>query len=326
MRRFSSRDRKIRYASFCLPTRSRPTKPTAFLSWPIISSTIRSTWISTRPRLLHVVMSNGTMATLTIYRNEQISAWTLQETQGAFLSVAAVGDETYVLVDRAGGSFIEVFDARLGVDAGALAVAPAPRSVWSSLDHLDGQTVKITADGVIRPDGIVAGGAISLEEAAMTFAAGLGFTHVVEPLPAVIPGTGVSGAGMRSRPVSITLRLLETAALTSTAGAASSISPSAAFAAVLWRNAPSLPGTLPSAPTAGGRMRAHGSGASFRARRCRSRCCRSRRKSVRADRHEGHVHSSGDASSSALGGYGGCHTGAYRQEILIWVALFQRLL
>ena len=93
-------------------------------------------------RLLHVVMANGTMATLTIYRNEQISAWTLQETQGAFISVAAVGDETYVLVERAGGSFIEVFDSRLGVDAGRFSVADVPQMAWSELDHLDGETVR----------------------------------------------------------------------------------------------------------------------------------------------------------------------------------------
>ena len=43
--------------------------------------------------------------------------------------------------------------------------------------------------------------------------AGLGFTHIVEPLPAVIPGAGVSGAGVRSRPVAVTMRFLETAAL-----------------------------------------------------------------------------------------------------------------
>lgn len=164
-------------------------------------------------RLLHVVMENGTMATLTIYRNEQISAWTLQETQGRFISVAAVGDETYVLVDRAGGSFIEVFDSRLGVDAGRLSVAGAPQLTWPGFDHLDGQTVKIATDGVLQPDALVSGGAITLQEAATTCAAGLGFTHVVEPLPATIPGTGGSGAGTRSRPVAVTMRFLETAAL-----------------------------------------------------------------------------------------------------------------
>ncbi len=61
-------------------------------------------------RLLHIVMSNGTLGTLTIFRDEQISAWTLQETAGAFRSVASVGEQTYALVERSGGVFVEVFD------------------------------------------------------------------------------------------------------------------------------------------------------------------------------------------------------------------------
>ncbi|MCU0892801.1 MAG: hypothetical protein MUD06_00510 [Rhodospirillales bacterium] len=164
-------------------------------------------------RLLHVVLANGTMATLTIYRNEQISAWTLQETPGAFRSVAAVGDDTYVLVERVGGNFIEVFDDRLSVDAGRVAAAASPQSSWGGLDHLDGQRVKVTADGAVQPDATVSGGSVELDVAARTCTIGLGYTHVVEPLPVVAPGSGMSGVGTRLRPVAVTLRLLETAAL-----------------------------------------------------------------------------------------------------------------
>jgi hypothetical protein len=164
-------------------------------------------------RLLHVVLANGTMATLTIYRNEQISAWTLQDTLGAFRSVAAVGDDTYVLVERVGGHLVEVFDDRLSVDAGRVATAASPQSSWGGLDHLDGQLVKVTADGAVQPDATVSGGSVQLDVAARTCGIGLGYTHVVEPLPVVAPGAGMSGVGTRLRPVAVTLRLLETAAL-----------------------------------------------------------------------------------------------------------------
>ena len=33
-------------------------------------------------RLLHLVMADGTLATLTLYRAEQVTAWTRQETAG----------------------------------------------------------------------------------------------------------------------------------------------------------------------------------------------------------------------------------------------------
>jgi hypothetical protein len=51
-------------------------------------------------RLLHVVMMSGAMATLTVYRDEQVSGWTLQETDRLIRSVATVGESTYALVER----------------------------------------------------------------------------------------------------------------------------------------------------------------------------------------------------------------------------------
>jgi hypothetical protein len=164
-------------------------------------------------RLLHVVMSNGTMATLTVYRNEQVSAWTMQETAGAFRSVATVGDETFVLVERVGGTFIEAFDNRLNVDAGVLRNLPGGSTTWSGLDHLEGQTVKIVADSALQPDAVVSLGSVTLAAAATSVAIGLGFTHVVEPLPVVTSGAAVGAPGGRVRPVSITFRFLDTAAL-----------------------------------------------------------------------------------------------------------------
>lgn len=163
-------------------------------------------------RLLHVVMANGSMATLTVYRNEQVSAWTLQETQGAFRSVATVGDLTYVLVERPGGVFVEVLDDRLGVDAGVLAEAGAAKVAWTGLDHLEGQIVKVVADNGIHPDLTVSGGQVVLAAEATSVAVGLTFTHIVEPLPSVAPAAG-GGAGRRTRPVALTFRFLNTAAL-----------------------------------------------------------------------------------------------------------------
>lgn len=163
-------------------------------------------------RLLYVVMSNGTLGTLTVFRDEQISAWTLQKTAGAFRSVAAVGEKTYALVERASGVFVEVFDDRIYVDAGLAGVATTPTTKWSGLDHLEGMTVKVVADGSVRGDRVVEGGAITLEEPASAVEAGLGYTHVIEPLPPSFESVG-SGSGARMRPVSITFRLWETGAL-----------------------------------------------------------------------------------------------------------------
>jgi len=113
-------------------------------------------------RLMHVVMGDGTLGTVTLYRAERVIAWTVQETQGAFRSVAVVGDDTYLLVERAGAFFIEVFDAALAVDAGMTGADDVAQDRWSGLAHLEGRTVKVVADGAVRADAEVSAGAVTI--------------------------------------------------------------------------------------------------------------------------------------------------------------------
>ncbi|MDG4602117.1 MAG: hypothetical protein P9C48_02325 [Defluviicoccus sp.] len=161
-------------------------------------------------RLLHVVMADGTMATLTVYREEEVSAWSQQETAGTFLAVATVGERTYVVVERSAGFFVEVFDAAVNVDAALTGTSSPAKLTWSGLDHLEGSVVKILADGAVRPEATVADGSITLEEEAASVQAGLGYRHIIEPLPV---NTTAGGPGGKVRPISVTFRLHETAAL-----------------------------------------------------------------------------------------------------------------
>lgn len=163
-------------------------------------------------RLCHVVMANGSMATLTIYRAEQVSAWTLQETTGSFRAVAVIGDETYVLVERSGGFFIEVFDAGLNVDAGLTGTSQIPKRVWNGLGHLEGQTVKVLADGAVHDDVVVEAGAVALNAPANSIQCGLGYTHVIEPLPPGLQSVGAGSQGSKLRPISFTFRFQDTGA------------------------------------------------------------------------------------------------------------------
>jgi uncharacterized lipoprotein NlpE involved in copper resistance len=164
-------------------------------------------------RLFHMVMGDGTLATLTVYRAEQVTAWTLQETNGFFRSVAVAGGGTYVLVERANGFFIEVFDQNLSVDSGLTGTSATAKTTWSGLAHLEGEAVRILADGAVRADEIVSGGEITIAEAASAVQAGLGFVHEVTPLPPFIQAVGGGTQGGRVRLVALTLRLQETAAL-----------------------------------------------------------------------------------------------------------------
>jgi hypothetical protein len=163
-------------------------------------------------RLLHVAMADGGLATLTLYRAEEVTAWTRQETAGAFRALAEIEGRVWAVVERGGAHRLERFDDDLALDAALTGESPAPKEVWRGLDHLTAQEVMVVADGAPRGAATVIAGAVALDPPARTVQVGLGFRHLVEPLPPDLAGPlGVRAAPLRL--VSVTFRLLETAAL-----------------------------------------------------------------------------------------------------------------
>lgn len=162
-------------------------------------------------RLLFIVRDDGKFATLTIYRAEQVAAWTLHETLGQVKSVCVVGDDVYLLVERDGSYFIEVFDDTLNLDSALSGTAGSPSTTWSGLSHLNGKSVSIVADGVVLDHQTVTAGQITLTSPATNVQIGLSYTHIVEPLP---PATVGDGQMIRKvRMVEAVFRLLNTSAL-----------------------------------------------------------------------------------------------------------------
>ena len=163
-------------------------------------------------RLLHVAMEDGSLATLTLYRAEQVIAWTAQETSGAFRSLAEIEGVVYAAIERAGSTRLERFDNTLALDAALTGSATAPQDRWSGLAHLEGQQVGILADGAPRANAAVLAGAVTLDEPAGSVQIGLRFRHVIEPLPPeLLTPLGARAAPLRL--VAVTFRLLDTAAL-----------------------------------------------------------------------------------------------------------------
>ncbi len=163
-------------------------------------------------RLLHMAMADGSLATLTLYRTEQVTAWTRQQTAGAFRAVAEVEGVVYLAVERAGTMRLERFDATVAADAALTGSVALPQDNWSGLGHLEGQVVTVLADGAPRGLAKVAAGAVLVDPPASTVQIGLAFQHEVEPLP---PESATS-YGARTGPIRLivaTFRLLETAAL-----------------------------------------------------------------------------------------------------------------
>ncbi len=182
----------------------------ALLSRHIIASPVDQDF-DQRRRLLFIVREDGKFATLTVYRGEQVAAWTLHETQGAVKSVAVVGDTVYLMVERGGACLIERFEDALYLDSALSGEAGSPTLTWSGLDHLEGMAVSVLADGMIQPDRVVEGGEVTLDEPASDVQIGLSYTHVIEPLP---PGNISGAADARAvRLVEAVFRLKDTSSL-----------------------------------------------------------------------------------------------------------------
>lgn len=169
-----------------------------------------------RQRILLIPLENGKMASLTMYRAEQVTAWSIIETTGDIISVSVVGDDIYALIRRDGNSGdqwnIERMDNDILLDSALSGSNVSATDTWSGLDHLEGQTVTVVADGILHPTVNVVGGEITLEAPANKVDVGLPYTHIIEPLPPSSVET--RGAGRAYRMVEGTFRLHETQAFT----------------------------------------------------------------------------------------------------------------
>lgn len=168
-----------------------------------------------RRRLLFLVRGDGKFATLTVYRAEQVAAWTLHDTAGDVLSVCVAGDDVYMMVRRFGAVMLEQLDDTLCTDSAltgeSTVMPPAPLLSWSGLDHLNGQEVQIIADGAVRAPQTVSSGTLNLTDPCYKIEAGLGFTHIIEPLP--VANVGSAGNVHALRLIEATFRISNTAAL-----------------------------------------------------------------------------------------------------------------
>ena len=184
----------------------------AMLSRHMVATPVDQDYDKAR-RNLHIVMADGSMSSLTLFRREKVTAWSRQETQGSFRSVALVGDEIYVLAERNGAFLIEAFDDAYNVDAGLKGISATPKTTWSGLDHLEGQIIKVVADGRPLGEFQVNGGQVVLDTAAAKVEAGLGFAHIIEPLPPTVATISGGTQGGLVRPIAFTFRVRHTAAL-----------------------------------------------------------------------------------------------------------------
>lgn len=88
-----------------------------------------------------------------------------------------------------------------------------PETVISNLGHLEGETVKILADGAVHGDKVVTGGSVTLDAASSKVHIGLGYSHDMEPLKLDFGNPAGSALAKDKRVRQVSLVLHEAGAL-----------------------------------------------------------------------------------------------------------------
>ncbi|MCK4868717.1 MAG: hypothetical protein KAT39_11750, partial [Alphaproteobacteria bacterium] len=106
-------------------------------------------------------------------------------------------------IDGATHRYVEVFekDYEDGDDAAdafyvdsGLSYSGAATAIVTGLDHLEGEVVKVLAEGAVHPERTVSGGSITLDASYTKVQAGLGYTHKYKSLK--MEGGGTIGSAI----------------------------------------------------------------------------------------------------------------------------------
>ena len=165
--------------------------------------------------ILWFVSSSGRLLGCTYIPEQQVGAWHQHITQGSFQSCCVVAeggeDVLYAVVARSVNGayvrYVERFATRqftgladaYHVDCGVTYRGSATGTV-SGLNHLEGCTVNILADGVVQPQQVVTGGAITLAGnlTATTIQVGLPIVADLQTLPLALQIDGFGQGRMKN--------------------------------------------------------------------------------------------------------------------------------
>ena len=188
--------RRLHELTYFFDTQSYTAPDLTQMSYDILSSGVVDMAYQSAPfRIVWVVLTDGTLASLTYIRDEDVLAWAKHEIGGTSAKVESIAviphpdgdeDQVWVVTSRTvnGGTvrdieFLEkpfAEDAEKAdaffVDAGLTYDGSAATTI-TGLYHLEGETVSVLADGAVVDDQTVSGGSITLSAAAEKVHVGL---------------------------------------------------------------------------------------------------------------------------------------------------------
>lgn len=174
--------------------------------------------------ILWCVLNDGTIAAFTYNKAQEITAWHHHSTDGLFEDVAAIPvsdhDQIWFIVNRTIGGVTKRYIEYLAddfeeqedcwfVDCG-LKYDGIAETTFTGLDHLEGKTVSILADGAVMPDATIVSGSFTLDTAASVVIAGLPFTSILEPMDLETRGSDETSQGKRKKIHSVIIRFFKT--------------------------------------------------------------------------------------------------------------------
>ena len=161
---------------------------------PIELDAIRGT-SSEDANYIHAVNSDGSMAVFNTLKDQNVASWSLWNTEGDFTSIAVAFDGLYVVCKRVINSvtvyYLEKANDSFYIDS-AIEVTGVGSATVTGLGHLEGETVRVKADGALLLDNVVTSGQVVLERSVTDVQIGLAYTATIKTMPV----TQNAGAGI----------------------------------------------------------------------------------------------------------------------------------
>jgi len=176
--------------------------------------------------ILWCVLSDGSLVGMVYDREQNVVAWFKCPISGTVLSVCVIPsageDEVWIDIKRTingqtkiyvekinAWEFAEQSDAYF-VDCGITAEFGTPQAVVAGLDHLEGETVQIVADGAVEAEQTVSGGQIVLSRTASKVHVGLPYSYLLQPMRLVPPYSEGSSISAVKRLVGLSVSFYKT--------------------------------------------------------------------------------------------------------------------
>ena len=164
--------------------------------------------------LLIVNGTDGSLATYSILRGQNVIAPSLSTTGGEFKNVAVDVDQIYFTVKRTISSadkyYVECFNDDNTTDSAKLYSGGSKPSTTTvtGLSHLEGKTVKVIADDQMQLDKTVSSGQITLDAVPTTYVEiGLNYTPTIKTLPVELKLSSGNIVAQKKRIVEATANL-----------------------------------------------------------------------------------------------------------------------